>query len=143
MKKLITILIILVSLQSQAQRNTAIEIRIDTNNVPSEIMAKYDIQYSTAEKEFILWVSDYKPFNKELLQYLGNVKSVYNRVTKTDHLNLYYETDKQEQYGLEVYANNGVRYFHNIRWSEIGTIDFQNTAIYTQKEIYELNNLYQ
>lgn len=141
MKKLIFIILTIISIYSYAQRSNSIQINIDTSGIPNYIIQKYDIQFSSKENDFILWIHDLQPFNKELLQYLTNVKSVYNRTTKTDHLNLYIESDTIDEFGIEIYTSNGIRKFHNIRWSEIGTINFETDSVYTQKEVFNLNTI--
>ena len=105
-------------------RSVGIEIEIDTSLIPQGILNSgiLDIEFSSKENCNICWIhSDgYKPFLQEHFQYLGAAISVYNRVTGTDHLNLYVETSEDiDEYGENI---SGVKH-KNIRFSELGSVN--------------------
>ena len=123
-----TLLLILsiLSLSVFSQRSEAIEIEIDEKLIPTEILESdtiLDIEYSSKEGHYVLWIhpdSTYKPFKQEHFQYLSAGKSVYNRKTKTDHLNIFIETtDELGSYDIE---KDDIKY-KNIKFSELGNID--------------------
>lgn len=58
------------------------------------------------------------------------VRDVYNRRTKTDHLDLFIESPELDEYSLGNYKN--------IRWSEIMTIDLSQVKL--KKEVEEIIN---
>ena len=96
-------------------RNTGIEIEVDINLIPEEIQELLDIEYSSKKGYDVLWIHDdgYKSFTTDLFQYMSAAKSVYNRSTKTDHLNLFIETtDILDENDKEV---DGIKY-KNIRF---------------------------
>ena len=113
-----------------------IEIYIDKSKLTDEqftyLCEVYDIEYYAEKNEFTLWIHDdvYKPFNRELFQYMSALKGVYNNRTKQDHLDLFIVSDYIDEFGLEI---NGVKY-KNIRAIELNSIDFNNVLL--KKEIY-------
>jgi len=82
-------------------RKFGIELRIDTSKINADtldsLMSKYDIEYYARIQEMVLWVHEdgYKPFTRELFQYMPALKSVYNRRTGGEHLDLFIETDEE------------------------------------------------
>jgi hypothetical protein len=116
-------------------RNLSIEIRIsDISNIPQTIIDKYDIQFSSKENCYILWIhpDGYKSFDRKLLPYMQYVKSAYNRRTKSDHLDLFIESKEIDEYGIII----GEIKYKNIRWSEIMNVDL--SKILLKKEIETL-----
>lgn len=113
-------------------RNSGIEIRFVNGTIPKGVKEKYDIEFSSKENSEILWIhsNGFKPFARELFNYLGTVTEVINRVAlfegknNIDYLNLYIEGEVGEM-GEVV---NGVTY-KNIRWSELPTIDLGNVKL--------------
>ena len=123
-------------------RSKAIEIEIDIELIHQEVLDSgvLDIEYSArgmstpvevAEDEVvervgcnILWIhSDgFKPFLDEYFQYLTAVISVYNRATKTDHLNLYIEDIDAEESEYNYTDQEGITY-RNVRFSELGEVN--------------------
>ena len=127
--------IIILPIFSQS-RNTAIELHIDDYKLSQtelDTLTKYyDIEYSSKEQSYILWVhlnSDYKPFSKDLFQHMNALKKAYNRYTKTDHLNLYIESDSIDEYGKKI---DLIKY-KNIKSTELFFEDFDK--IKTKKEL--------
>lgn len=108
-----------------------IEIYIDriklTDEQFSYLQDNYDVEFYTEKNEFTLWVHDdgYKPFQKELFQYLYVAKGVYNNRTNTDHLDLYIISDEIDEYGVEY---DGIKY-KNIRMGELATIDLSKVIL--------------
>ncbi len=125
MKYIFVFILILFSLLLFSQRSQSIEIEIDINLIPQEITNSntLDIEYSSKEEYFILWIhpdSSYKPFKQEHFQYLGAARSAYNRKTKTDNLNIYIETNGEVgEYDEGV---EGIIY-KNLKFSELGLVD--------------------
>ena len=116
-----------------------IELYINKTKLTDEqfnyIADKYDVEYYAERQEFTLWIhaDGYKPFERELFQYLFALKGVYNNKTKQDHLNLFIQSDAIDEFGVEI---DGVKY-KNIKASELGNYDLGN--VLTERE---LNNLY-
>jgi hypothetical protein len=107
-------------------RNTGIEIEININQIPPEIISSgiFDVEYSSKNGYNVLWIHDdgYKPFLSGYFQYLGAALSAYNRKTGTDHLDLFIETSEDiDEHGIEVDGVNN----KNIRFSELGGINLQ------------------
>ena len=105
-------------------RSDGIEIQINKGLIPQEILDSgvLDIEYSSKEGYDILWIHDdgYKPFLHEYFQYLNAGLSAYNRKTKTDHLELFIETEEElDEYGVEI---DGIKY-ENITFSNVGVAD--------------------
>src|SRR6056297_2141865 len=82
-------------------RKKGIELRIDTSKISEEtlndLMSKYDIEYYARIQEMVLWVHEdgYKPFTRELFQYIPALKSVHNRRTGGQELDLFIETTEE------------------------------------------------
>jgi hypothetical protein len=116
-------------------RKSAIEIHIDTTDIPQAILDKYDIEYYKEKETDTLWIHEngYKPFERELFNYMSGVKSVLNRRTNSDHLDLYIEAIEIDEFGIDT----GTKKFKNIRWSEIiaGQIDMSKVIL--KKEVYD------
>lgn len=109
-------------------RNTAIEIHIDITGIPQSILDKYDIEYYAAKKTYALWLhpgGKYKPFDRELFNYLSGIKKVINRRTKTDHLDLFIEAAEIDEFGIEI---NEIKY-KNIRASELQNVDLTKVKL--------------
>jgi len=60
-------------------------------------MSRFDIEYYARINEMVLWVHEngYKPFTRELFQYMPALESVHNRRTGGEHLDLFIETDEE------------------------------------------------
>ena len=119
-------------------RDKSIEIRIsDISNIPDSVIKKYDIAFSSKEQTNILWIHPYGDimFDRELMGYMQYVSSVYNRRTKTDHLDLYIEASEIDEYGTEVNEKK----YKNIRWSEIITGKIDLTKVLLKKEINDIS----
>ena len=83
-------------------RKKGIELRIDTSKITeatlNDLMERFDIEYYDRINEMVLWVHPggvYKPFTRELFQYMPALKSVHNRRTGGEHLDLFIETVKE------------------------------------------------
>src|SRR6056297_2853211 len=83
-------------------RKKGIELRIDTSKISeatlNDLMSRFDIEYYARINEMVLWVHPggvYKPFTRELFQYMPALKSVHNRRTGGEHLDLFIETVKE------------------------------------------------
>jgi len=82
-------------------RKKGIELRIDTSQITeitlNDLMSRFDIEYYARINEMVLWVHEdgYKPFTRELFQYMPALKSVHNRRTGGEHLDLFIETVKE------------------------------------------------
>src|SRR6056297_1762702 len=82
-------------------RKKGIELRIDTSKISEEtlndLMSRFDIEYYARIQEMVLWVHEdgYKPFTRELFQYMPALKSVNNKRTGGEHLDLFIETVKE------------------------------------------------
>lgn len=104
-------------------RSDGIEIKIKLNQIPQEVIDSgvLDIEYSSKKGYDILWIHDdgFKPFLEEYFQYLSAAEEAYNRVTKTDHLNIFIEDTTIDEYGIEI---DNIKY-KNIKFSELGSID--------------------
>jgi hypothetical protein len=129
-------------------RYNAIEIRINTSAISEADLEKlkknFDVQYYAAIDEMVLWVHDdgYKPFNRDLFQYLGALKSVYNRKAAakgyeyTDYLDLYEEVATEEQIGEageEREKDEITKYYRNLRPADLFDIDLE--TIYLKREL--------
>ena len=116
-------------------RNKSIEIRIsDISGIPEDIIKKYDIALSSKQGCHILWIHptpEYYPFDRELMQYLTAVKEVYNRRTKSDHLDLYIEALEIDEFGIEVNEKK----YKNITWNEIITGKVDMKKVILKKEL--------
>jgi hypothetical protein len=105
-------------------RSGGIEIKINLNQIPQEIIDSgvLDIEYSSKKGYDILWIHDdgFKPFLEEHFQHLAAAEEAYNRKTKTDHLNIYLETeDELGEYDEQI---DDIKY-KNIKFSELETVD--------------------
>ena len=82
-------------------RNFAIELRIDTSKISeatlNDLKTRFDIEYYARINEMVLWVHEdgYKPFTRELFQYMPVLKSVHNRRTGGQELDLFIETTEE------------------------------------------------
>jgi len=119
-------------------RKLGIEIRINTSAISetelNKLKANYDVEYYAKINEMVLWVHDdgYKPFTRDLFQYLGALKSVYNRKTGTTHLNLFIESTKDDidEFGKEIMQEDGTsRYFKNLIPEDLFSIDLENVIL--------------
>lgn len=144
MRNLLIILFISISYICFSQsRKTAIELHIDTIILSSDyidiLKLNYDIEFSSKEDCFLFWIhqGNYKPFSKDLFLYLSAIKKVYNRETKTDHLNLFIEATKIEfdEYGIEF---DGI-FYKNIRFSELQAGNVNIKKVKLKRELYENN----
>lgn len=131
MKYIILSILISTSILTYSQRSTGIEYEIEISEIPLSIIDYLDIEYSSKENYYILWVheNDYKPLLSEYFECLGNIKSVYNRKTKTDHMNLFIETNDDI---FDLITDDSVKY-KNIRFSMLDTIDI--AIIKTKKDL--------
>lgn len=125
-------------------RKLGIEIRINTSAISAtelnNLKANYDVEYYAKIDEMVLWVHDdgYKPFNRDLFQYLGALKSVYNRKAAakgyeyTDYLDLYQDVATEEQVGeageVKYKEDETVKYYRNLRPADLFEIDL-NTIV--------------
>jgi hypothetical protein len=102
------------------------------------------VEYYAKINEMVLWVHDngYKPFNRDLFQYLGALKSVYNRKAAakgyehTDYLDLYQEVATEEQIGEageEREKDEITKYYRNLRPADLFDIDLE--TIYLKREL--------
>jgi hypothetical protein len=120
-------------------RKLGIEIRINTSAISeteiNKLKANYDVEYYAKINEMVLWVHDngYKPFNRELFQYLGALKSAYNRRTGTDHLDFYKEVSTKEQIGefgeVRHKEDETVKYYRNLRPADLFEIDLNDIIL--------------
>ena len=116
-----------------------IEIYIDKTKLSESefeyIKSKYDVELYAAKNEFTLWIHDdnYKPFERELFQYMFALKGVYNNRTKQDHLDLFIEANEIDEFGIQTI--NGTKY-KNVRASELGTIDLSQVKL--KRDLYQL-----
>lgn len=120
-----------------------IEIYIDKSKLTDEqfesIKSRYDVELYAAKNEFTLWIHDdgYKPFERELFQYMFALKGVYNNRTKQDHLDLFIESDTIDEFGEEITQEDGtIKYYKNIRASELSTTDLSKVML--KRELYQL-----
>ena len=119
-----------------------IEIYIDKSKLTDEqfegIKSKYDVEWYANKAEVTLWIHDngYKPFERELFQYLSALKGVYNNRTKQDHLDLFIESSEIDEYGIEIFLESGTVKYKNIRASELSTIDLSKVML--KRELYQL-----
>ena len=120
-----------------------IEIYIDKSKLTDEqfegIKSKYDVEWYANKTEVTLWIHDdgYKPFERELFQYLSALKGVYNNRTKQDHLDLFIEANEIDEFGEEVTQEDGtVKKYKNIRASELSTTDLSKVML--KRELYQL-----
>jgi len=127
-------------------RLTGIEIRINEPALTAEqltkLKSKYDVEYYARIDEMVLWVhkgGKYKPFERELFQYLGALKSVYNRraaakgYEHTDYLDLYVEVSTEEQIGEageRRYKEDGTeKYYKNLRPADLFELDLNDIVL--------------
>lgn len=118
-----------------------IEIYINKSKMTKDqydyIKENHDVELYAAKNEFTLWIhpyeDNYKPFNRELFQYMFALKGVYNNRTKQDHLDLYIVSDSIDGFGIEV---EGIKY-KNIRASELMTVDLSKVKL--KRELFNLN----
>jgi hypothetical protein len=106
-------------------RSNSVEIKVNNALVPAELFDTLDIEYSSKEGYYILWFhpDDYKPLDKtSFTQVASAIQSAYNRVTQTNHLDIYIEDTVIDQYGLNV---NGTKY-KNICCTELGSINLND-----------------
>jgi hypothetical protein len=109
-------------------RNSGIEIKIDESLIPENIKNELDIEFSSKENAWMLWIHDdgFKPFDKVHFQYMNAALNALNRKTGTDHLDIFLETnDELTDKDKEV---NGTK-FKNIRFSELGNIDISKVKL--------------
>jgi len=128
-------------------RLNGIEIRINEPALTSKqldyLKSKYDVEYYARIDELVLWVhkgGKYKPFERELFQYLGALKSVYNRraaakgYEHTDYLDLYVEVSTEEQIGEagEIRVDEeieSVKYYKNLRPADLFELDLNDIVL--------------
>jgi len=128
-------------------RSKGIEIRINEPALTAEqltkLKSKYDVEYYARIDELVLWVhkgGKYKPFERELFQYLGALKSVYNRraaakgYEHTDYLDLYVEVSTEEQIGEagEIRVDEeieSVKYYKNLRPADLFELDLNDIVL--------------
>ena len=130
-------------------RLTGIEIRINEPALTAEqltkLKSKYDVEYYARIDELVLWVhkgGKYKPFERELFQYLGALKSVYNRraaakgYEHTDYLDLYVEVSTEEQIGEAGEVRHkvdeeieSVKYYKNLRPADLFELDLNEIVL--------------
>ena len=128
-------------------RLNGIEIRINEPALTAEqleyLKSKYDVEYYARIDELVLWVhkgGKYKPFERELFQYLGALKSVYNRLAAakgyehTDYLDLYVEVSTEEQIGEagEIRVDEeieSVKYYKNLRPADLFELDLNEIVL--------------
>lgn len=120
-----------------------IEIYIDKSKLNDEqfayIQQNYDVEFYAEKDEFTLWIHEdgFKPFNRELFQYMFALKGVFNNRTKQDHLDLFIESDQIDEFGTEIPTDKGVIKYKNIRASELGIIDLSKVKL--KRELYDFN----
>ena len=115
-----------------------IELYIDKSKLTEAqydyIESKYDVELYAEKNEFTLWLhpyeDNYKPFDRELFQYMPALKGVYNNRTKQDHLDLFIEVDEIDEFGVEI---EGIKY-KNIRASELTSVDLSKVKL--KRELY-------
>lgn len=133
MKALISLLFLFTSLTINAQRSTGIELEVIIDSISENIIDTIlDIEYSSKEGYYILWVheKEYKPFTEEYFDILNNTESCFNRSTETDHLNLYIEYDDTLT-DIDIYENGYV--YKNMKFSSLDTVN--NDKLKTKKKI--------
>jgi len=114
-------------------RNSAIEIEIDINLIPENIQKELDIEYWKQKEQWTLWIhrDGFKPFLKEYFQHMNAVISVYNRLTITDHLNIYIEVDEIDEYGIDT----GEIKYKQLTWTELKTGQINLNNVLLRKEL--------
>lgn len=117
-----------------------IEIYIDKSKLTNEQLAylqvNYDVELYAAKNKFTLWIHEdgYKPFNRELFSYLPALKGIFNNRTKQDHLDLFIEASEIDEFGTEVFQEDGtVKKYKNVRAIELTTTDL--SKVFLKREL--------
>ena len=99
----------------------------DTKNI--------DFEYNQAKDKWTVWIHDDGNFQitHETLNYLLTLMfallGVFNNRTKQDHLDLFIEIDKIDEFGVEIPTESGVIKYKNIRASELQTVDLSKIKL--------------
>jgi hypothetical protein len=137
MKNIIILISLFLSTFIYGQRSTGIELEIEFDLIPKEVLDsnELDIEFSSKEGYYILWIheSGYKPLEKKHFENLNAAKSAYNRKTKTNHLNLFIETD--DTIGVYGMITEDNKKYKNIKFSELGVINI--TKVKFKRELKE------
>jgi hypothetical protein len=120
-------------------RATGIEIKVNNDKLTQSeqdyLKENFDYQYNSDTGFWTLWIHDngYKPFTRELFQYLHALHSVYNRKTGTTHLDLFLEVGKKvdiDEYGKEITLEDGtVKYFKNLVPEDLFSVDLESVIL--------------
>lgn len=117
-------------------RNTGIEIRVNidklTKTEKEYLVKNYDFELNAQNNLWTLWIHDDGnfPFNRELFNYMHTLHSVFNRRTKTTHLDLFIEYGEKTEFGQEIYQEDGtIKYYRNLTIEEVFSEDLSKVLL--------------